>query len=251
MKNLLLKIIGFPATLIHGDSAVLDRFFWLRKNLLSGNKRVLDAGCGSGAFTIYAAKIGNEALGVSFDERNNKIASERAKILNIPNVKFITGDLRELDKMSDKIGKFDQIICCETIEHILNDQKLIKDFASLLNAGGQVLITSPYKNYKPLHGDEKTGLSTWEDGGHVRYGYTFDNMSSLMKNAGLEVKSTTYITGFISQQLINLQRRLCGFNPMFAWFIIFPFRLLQLLDPLISKIIKYPHLSVGVVAIKK
>lgn len=249
-KNFLIKLIGFPATIIHGDPAVTDRWFWLKKHLKSGPLRTLDAGCGSGAFTMYASKIGNESLGLSFDERNNKAAEERAQILNISSISFRTGDLRQLDLMQESLGKFDQIICCETIEHILNDQKLIKDFAAILNPGGRVLLTTPYKKYKPLYGDTRTGLSTWEDGGHVRYGYTFDEMSGLMGNAGLTVESREYITGFISQQLINLERLLCGIHYIFAWALVFPFRVLQVFDPLISKILKYPHLSIGVVAVK-
>lgn len=250
MKNLLVKIIGFPATIIHGDPAVMDRFFWLKKHLKSGPLKTLDAGCGSGAFTMYAAKVGNDALGISFDERNNKAATERANILGLKNVKFITGDLRQLDKMSGTLGKFNQIICCETIEHILGDQKLIKDFASLLNPGGRVLLTTPYKKYKPLYGDTKTGLSAWEDGGHVRYGYSLEEMSSLMENAGLKMESLDYATGFISQQLINLERLLCSVHYIFAWAIVFPFRIFQIFDPLVTKLLKYPHLSIAVSAVK-
>ncbi|MDP3956654.1 MAG: class I SAM-dependent methyltransferase [bacterium] len=250
MKNILIKCIGYPATIIHGDCAVLDRWFWLRKNLLPGNLRTLDAGCGSGAFTMYAAKIGNEAVGISFDERNNKVATERAKMLGIKNIKFLDGDLRKLDQMSENLGIFDQIICCETIEHIINDQKLISDFAALLRPGGRLILTTPYKEYKPMVGDGR-GVSTWEDGGHVRWGYTHKEMASLMENAGLEIKKEEYITGFISQQLINLERILCGLNYVLAWALVFPFRVLQLLDPFISKIINYPHLCIGVVAVKK
>lgn len=250
MKNILIKIMGYPATIIHGDCAVLDRWRWLRKHLRSGSLRTLDAGCGSGSFTMYAAKRGSEAVGISFDERNNKVAAERARILGIPRISFIDGDLRELDKMFSALGKFDQIICCETIEHIVNDKKLIKDFSSLLRSGGRLLLTTPYKGYKLLWGDDR-GLSIWEDGGHVRLGYTHEEMTSLLKECGFRIEAEEYITGFVSQQLINLQRILSSFNPMLAWVTVFPLRIFQFLDPLVSEIIKYPHLSIGVIAVKK
>lgn len=250
MENTLIKLIGYMATVLHGDPAVFDRWRWLKKNLQPGHLRTLDAGCGSGAFTMYAAKIGNEAIGISFNERNNRIAAERAKILGISNVNFIQGDLRRMNEMPESLGRFDQIICFETIEHILDDEKLIKDFSSLLNPGGKLLLTAPYKYYNPLYGDDKTNLSTYEDGGHVRWGYTHQEMVDLLKKFDFEIKVTEYITGYLSQQLINLLRILCKINSRLAWLIIFPFRLLSFLDPLLDKFIKYPHFTIGVVAVK-
>lgn len=32
-KSILVKLLGFPATLIHGDPLVLDRWLWLRRYL--------------------------------------------------------------------------------------------------------------------------------------------------------------------------------------------------------------------------
>lgn len=251
MENILVKLIGYHATLIHGDSAVFDRYRWLKKNLKAGDWRTLDAGCGSGAFTMYAAKIGNEAVGISFDKRNNEKAAERAKILNISNVSFIDGDLRKLDEMSGAIGKFNQIICFETIEHIINDKKLVGDFFSLLKSGGKLLLTAPYKFYKSLYGD-KDKLSTYEDGGHVRCGYTHEEIADLLKKSGFEIEILDYVSGYFSQQVISLQRFLASkINPKLAWLIVMPFRIFQFFDPLMKKVIKYPYLSIAVVAMKK
>jgi SAM-dependent methyltransferase len=251
MNNILVKLIGYPATVLHGDAAVFDRWRWLKKYLLPGNLRTLDAGCGSGAFTMYEAKIGNQAVGISFDERNNKTAAERAKILGISNVSFIQGDLRKLDEMFEALEKFDQIICFETIEHILDDKKLIKDFSSLLKPGGKLLLTTPYKYSNPLYGDDKDKLSTYEEGGHVRWGYTHGEMGDLLKKFDFEIEATEYITGYISQKLINLQRVISEINPKLAWLIVFPLRIFQFLDPLFNKIINYPHLSIGIIAAKR
>ena len=250
MDNTLIKLIGYMAMVLHGDAAVFDRWRWLRKYLKSGSLRTLDAGCGSGAFTMYAAKIGNEAVGISFDERNNKIAAGRAKILEISNINFIDGDLRKLDEMFQVLGKFDQIICFETIEHILGDSKLLKDFSFLLKPGGRLLLTAPYKYYKHLYGDDKTKLSTYEDGGHVRWGCTHEEIKNLLNKFDFEIESAGYISGYASQRLINLQRIIGRINPKLAWLVVFPLRIFQFLDPILAKIIKYPSLSIGIVAVK-
>ncbi len=170
--------------------------------------------------------------------------------MGISNISFIYGDLRKLDEI-ETLGKFDQIICFETMEHILNDKKLIKDFFAILKPGGKLLLTTPYKYYKPLYKDDINRLSACENMGHVRWGYTHEEMADLLKKSGFEIEAAEYITGYLSQQLINLQRILAQINSKLAWFIIFPLRIFQFFDPLLAKIIKYPFLSIGVVAVKK
>ena len=78
MKDFIFKLLGFNALIILGDPTSFDRFLWLKHHLKSGHLKTLDAGCGSGSFTIFAAKIGNDALGISFDKRNNEVALKRA-----------------------------------------------------------------------------------------------------------------------------------------------------------------------------
>ena len=79
--NQLVKILGFPATLIHGDTLVWDRWRLLQPRLREHRGCLLDVGCGSGAFTIGAARMGYDALGLSWDERNQRVAQERAAIV--------------------------------------------------------------------------------------------------------------------------------------------------------------------------
>lgn len=249
-KHLLVRAIGYPATLLHGDSAVLDRWLFLRRHLASGSLRTLDAGSGSGAMSIYAAKRGNQAIGISLSARDNQVAGERARILGLSNTQFVTGDLRQLDTVAASWPAFDQIICFETIEHIADDRKLLRDFAAILKPGGILILTTPYKNYHPLPGDK---LSETEDGGHVRWGYTHEEMRELLNAVGLEVRVEEYITGYFSQLLMRFQRTLVMHRvpDKIAWLLILPLRILRVLDPLAARIKKYPALSIGVVAVKK
>jgi SAM-dependent methyltransferase len=69
MKNILIKLFGWRAAILHGDPCAFARWIWLRKNLTPGHFRTLDAGCGSGAFTFYAAKIGRRKKGAIFLEQ--------------------------------------------------------------------------------------------------------------------------------------------------------------------------------------
>ena len=248
VNNTLVKILGWNATVLHGDPSSFDRWIWLKRHLLPGPLRTLDAGSGSGAYTMYAAKIGNQALGISSDERNNQVAQMRADMLGLDSAKFITADLRNLDHDPSKLGTFDQIICLETIEHILNDKKLMKDLASLLKAGGRLLLTAPYKNHKPLLYEQ---LSSSEDGGHVRWGYAHEEIRELFTNCGLEVIREEYVSGFVTQKLMDLMRILSRVHEKLAWAIIFPLRALLVIDKPLTDLIGYPYLSIGVVGIKR
>ena len=246
MNNVLVKTIGWIATVLHGDPTVFDRWRWIRRHLLPGPLRTLDAGSGSGAFTMYASRIGNESVGLSFDEKKNHIARKRAKILGITNIEFIQVDLRELDVL--RLGKFDQIICSETIEHIINDKKLVADLSKCLKPAGRLLLTTPYKHYRRLLGDR---LSNSEDGAHVRWGYTHQEIRQLFLDSGLHVQEEAFISGIVSCQLTNLMRLLARVNGRFAWLVTFPLRIFRFLDSPLTQLINYPHLSIGVVGIKQ
>jgi len=248
MSHALVRLLGWKATIIHGDPAVVDRWKWLRRHLLPGDRYTFDAGCGSGAFSLYAARRGNRVLGMSFDAANQRKAEERARILGLDEARFITGDLRYLDSYPERLGPFDQVICFETIEHILDDRKLVADLAVLLKPGGRLLLTAPYKHYRPLLGDQ---LSAVEDGGHVRWGYTHEELRALFAEHGLEVVVEEYVTGMVTQKLMDLMRLLGRANARLAWAATFPLRAFRLLDRPLTALAGYPHLSVGVVGVKR
>ncbi|MBN1353480.1 MAG: class I SAM-dependent methyltransferase [Candidatus Omnitrophica bacterium] len=248
MNNVLIRIMGWKAMVLHGDPLQLDRWNWLKRRLAPGALRTLDAGCGSGVYTMYAATLGNDSIGISSDKTNNGNAEYRAAILRIPNVKFITADLRDLKKLKPEIGLFDQIICLDTIEHIKNDEKLIEAFSSLLVPGGRIFLTTFYKNYKHLVNDK---ISENEDGGHVRWGYTHEEIKILLAKHDIHIETVEYISGFISQQLTNAARLLGKINKKFAWAVTSPFKILQIFDPPITSLIGYPYSGIAVTGIKR
>ena len=233
---------------LHGDTLVVDRWKWLKPHLVSGPRRTLDAGCGNGCFAIYAAKLGNEVVGLNFDEAPNVGARYRADLLGVRGVAFRKGDLRRLDEMSADLGKFDQILCMECIEHIIDDRKLVNDLAALLNHGGRLLLTTPFSQHKPLRDEVVSGK---EDGGHVRYGYTHEELRRIFLSAGLTVENEEYISGFVAQKLTSLARRFGLSWERIGWAVVFPLRVLKIFDKPVTALLKYPHLSVGIVGTKR
>ena len=190
MSNILVKTIGFNATLIHGDTLVLDRWLWLRNRLpiTNGSETALDVGCGAGAFSLGAARRGYQTTGLSWDERNQKVAQERAALLKIDNANFPICDVRKLDQQKDLINKFDFVINFENIEHILDDKKLMIDLANCLKPGGRLLLTTPYFHYLAMTKEDNGPFNKVEDGAHVIRGYSKQMLMELCEKAGLKVE---------------------------------------------------------------
>jgi SAM-dependent methyltransferase len=245
--DLLVRVPGWHATVLHGNPLTYLRWLWLQRHLWSGARRTLDAGCGSGAFTMYAARIGNEAVGISLNPVEIAKASRRAQLLGLSNARFVEGDLRTLSRIAAALGEFDQIICCETIEHILDDYRLISNLAALLRPGGQLLLTTRHRPLPPLPGDRITNV---EDGNEVRWGYTHGDLLALFEACGLRVIRQELFGGVVSYTLVAAERMLSRADPRVGWLAVQPLRPLQILDAPLSRLLRFPPMTVAVVGVK-
>jgi 2-polyprenyl-3-methyl-5-hydroxy-6-metoxy-1,4-benzoquinol methylase len=254
MKNsLLVRIIGFPATLLHGDTLVLDRWLWLTNRLpkTKNCETLLDIGCGSGAFSIGAAKLGYESLGLSWDERNQSIARERAILSKVYSAKFEVLDVRQLDTRKDLLGRYDIALCFENIEHIIDDKKLLCGIADCLKPGGRLLLTTPNLLYRSITLADMGPFSQVETGWHVRRGYNRKMLEELCKHAGLEVEEISFCSGFLSQKVTWLLFTLSRIHFLLAWVVTLPLRFFPpLLDPLIHKTTSWPYYCIALEAYK-
>jgi SAM-dependent methyltransferase len=252
-KSILVQLLGFPATLVHGDTLVLDRWRWLKKRLpvTRNEEKLLDIGCGSGAFTIGAALRGYDAVGLSWDKRNQDVALERAKLCGANRANFSLQDVRHLDQRFDLHEKFDVVICCEIIEHVLNDRKLLMDISRCLKPNGILLLTTPYLFYRPMNdGDDMGPFSLIEDGRHVRRGYTRAGLSLLCAEAGFLIEEFGVCSGFFSQKITKLLRTIGPYA--LIWVLTFPLRILPLaLDRLIAALTGWTDYSICLVAQKR
>lgn len=249
-NNLLIKLLGFSATLIQGDTLVLDRWNWLKDKMPISNlsENALDVGCGSGAFTLGLAKRGYNVIGLTWDQNDTAIAVERAKITKTDNCKFIIQDVRKLDERKEFINSFNKIVCTENIEHILNDQKLMKDMSACLKKGAKLYLTTPSIDFIAITPDDDGPFETVENGWHVRRGYSKQDLERLCAIADLDIISIGFVSGFFSQKVTRFIRILNKTNKYLSFVLTFPFRILPLV---FDKYIKYPGYSISLIAQKK
>lgn len=248
-----MKRIRANLNLIFGDTLVLDRWRWINRRLPQTNEplKLLDVGCGSGAFTIKSALKGYKATGLSWDAANQDKAARRASSCGVKELcSFNIFDARELDHYPEK--DYDVIINCENIEHIINDAKLMRDMGSHLKPGGYLLLTTPNFFYRSIsHGDNGPFLKE-ETGWHVKRGYIKTELQELCEIAGLSIEEISYCSGYTSQKITGIIRMLNStIGTKLAWLVTLPLRIIPpIADPLIEALTNYPNFSICLVACK-
>jgi len=253
LRNLPLRLFGWRAAMTHGDMMMLDRWNWIKQRLpeTCDSPKLLDVGCGTGAFTIATAKRGYEALGLSWDKRNQAVAQDRADICGASSASFEILDVRDLNERQEFKSTFDYILCLECIEHILDDFRLVASMAECLRPGGRLLLTTPNYLYTPVTSLDKGPFKPFESGWHVRRGYSPAMLRELCAAAGLTVEEISYCSGPISQLVVKVYRPLANLSVAFAWIVTLPLRLLPLLlEHNVGKLLPQPGYSICLEAYK-
>lgn len=252
-KSLLVRLFGFQATLHHGDALVWDRWRWIMRRLrvTHNDDRLMDVGCGSGA-TIGTARRGYRALGLSWDERNQAVAQERAALCSAKNATFEICDVRKLNERTEWIGEFDILLCCENIEHILDDFLLMKSMAACLKPGSRLLLTTPHLHRIPQNFMDYGPFPGFEDGRHVRAGYNRAMLAELCAHSGLTIEEICYISGPISQLNAWLLWQIGDrSHPLVGWAVVLPLRALPpILDKPLMRLFGFAPFCIGMEAYK-
>lgn len=111
------------------------------------NKKVLDIACGEGYGSNLISKLAAEVTGIDIDETTINNASKKYFDKKI---RFIKGSILDIPAEN---GYFDLITCFETLEHVFNHEKTIRELKRVLHPDGILLISTPDK----LSYSEKTG----------------------------------------------------------------------------------------------
>ncbi len=153
--------------------------------------QVLDAGTGFGQYTYFIAKSFPEANILAVDIKQDYLDNaERffSKTKHRSRIDFAYEDLTALKTT----GPFDLILSVDVMEHIEDDRAVFRNFASVLNKGGFVVINTPSDQ-------GGSDVSVEEDssfiGEHVRDGYNIDELQQKLEDAGLTPVEAKYTYG--------------------------------------------------------
>ncbi len=133
------------------DLGDLVRIFVISKifKKKSFGDNVLDVGCGCGATSIHVLSHHREIkkyVGVDISDVAISIAKQRFN-----DAPFESNFLcEEIENISLESGSIDTVLLIETLEHIYNDNELIRNIHRMLKPSGILIVSTP--NAKPFPG---------------------------------------------------------------------------------------------------
>jgi ubiquinone/menaquinone biosynthesis C-methylase UbiE len=112
---------------------------WTKYNLIHEGQSMLDFGCGTGDFTIPAAKIvGKQGKIYALDcnERQLELVEKKAEKAGLKNIKTILSE----QKTDLPDGSLDVVWICDVLHEIRNKREVISEASRLLKKDGILLI---------------------------------------------------------------------------------------------------------------
>jgi SAM-dependent methyltransferase len=137
-------------------------------------QRVLDLGCGEGAFTAALAEAGTEGVGVEVAAR----AVERARAAH-PGLDFRHVAIDAPLPFED--ASFDAVWVSEVLEHVADTARFLSEARRVLRPGGLLLVTTPSAG-------RAWALVHWPPdprSDHLRF-YTARSLRALLADFGFE-----------------------------------------------------------------
>ena len=159
--------------------------------------RVLEIGCGRGGFTCWLASRPErerpaEVVAADFSPAALAKGREHAARLGLPGdrVRWEPGDIQAI---SHPAGSFDTVFSCETIEHVPDPPRAVRELARVLRPGGRLFLTFPnylgtmglYRGYLRL-----TGRRYREEGQPINRFLLLPRVRRWVAASGLRVEVT-------------------------------------------------------------
>lgn len=103
-------------------------------------------------------------------------------------------------KLPIEDSEVDVVLCLDLIEHVRDDDKIIKEISRVLKKEGKVILTTPMENGVsfPFLSKEKIEIinKKW---GHLRKGYSLKRIQKLFENHGLFIEEKSSYFNFLTR----------------------------------------------------
>lgn len=161
----------------------------LAKKLLSEKefKKCLDVGCASGYMVSEISKHYPKAKYVGVDSYDKVVVHAKK---NYPHINF---KVANAEKLPFKKEEFDLLICYETIEHITNPLKALKEMKRVLKKNGTLILTMDSGSLLfriVWYVWERTKGKVWQ-GAHL-HPFHHEELGGIIKQAGFKVKQKIF-----------------------------------------------------------
>lgn len=113
------------------------------KNVSQAAKDVLDVGCADGIFTNVILNSTKAKRIIGLDVVKTSIEWAKKHWSKNKKMKFVVGDAHNL-KFKD--NTFDAVYCLEALEHVVNPEKVLREFKRVMKKGGFGVFLVPSDN---------------------------------------------------------------------------------------------------------
>jgi glycosyltransferase involved in cell wall biosynthesis len=201
---------GYDTLSTMDSMANYNRWLWRQIRPHVG-QRVFEAGCGTG--TISRNLVDREHV-VLCDLDDHYLALMRGRYGDRPNVRVHRADLGLWPWPVGSADRFDTVLCMNVLEHLRDDETVLRRFADLLSPGGSVVLLVPAG--PALYGTIDRAL------GHYRR-YRAADLKDLFARTGLDVERIAYLnpTGvlgwFVNGRLLRRRAVPPGQARLYDW----------------------------------
>ena len=201
IERLYIRLFGVPILGLRVRARTILGFL----DQVGAPQRIADGGSGRGLMALACARrfAPAEVIGVDLNAKqmdNNNVLAQR---LGMDNLRYEARDVLTLPEL----GRFDLILSCDNLEHLEDDLGCARTFHNALNPGGYLLVHVPHIT-RNLFGRHSPNWMDVE--GHVRPGYSKEDLTNLLQQAGLRVESCVYNYNSLETLANNLSKAITG-----------------------------------------
>lgn len=151
--------------------------YMLASGLVRPGDTVLDVACGLGYGAHVIAQNSRAARVTGIDIDAGSIAHATALFGDDPRVEFRAGDAMDLSHIPD--ASVDLVVSFETLEHVPDPQRALREFERVLTPGGRLIASVP---------NDWTDESGTDPNPHHLHVYTWDGLADQVRAAGLLIE---------------------------------------------------------------
>jgi len=154
----------------------------LKSEIQNGSK-ILDLGGYDGYISYNLKKILPRLKVTVIDTDKSGLWQARKRGLNTINASAL--------KLPIEDNQIDAILCFQLIEHVKEDDKLVREMSRVLKKNGKVVFSTPGERGISFPFLSKERIEFINKGrGHVRKGYSIEDIKRLFKEANLVIEKT-------------------------------------------------------------